>query len=99
MPSAKLRDLNGADGPFGARNHGEVRRAPAPVWPSPDHASFGLQDISRLLQENRRLQAEEELLRAEKEHLLVQNEELRSKLTEVKEMVEMLVLIRKVING
>ena len=56
--------------------------------PDPDlatRASFGLQDIERMLRENKELRAE--------------NEELRAKLTEVQEMVEQWLAVRKALHG
>ena len=96
MPSAKLVDLNNADGPFVARG------VPSPVRSSPDlatQASFGLEDIARLLRENRRLQAEDDLLLAENKELRAENEDLRTKLTDIKEMVDLLMAVRKARRG
>jgi len=56
--------------------------------PAPDlamRASFGLQDIERMLRENKELRA--------------QNEELRAKLTEIQEMVEQWLAVRKALHG
>jgi hypothetical protein len=92
MPSAKLLDLNNAGGPL------VVRSVPSPVRPSPDlatQASFGLEDIARLLRENRRLQAEADRLEAENKQLRAENNDMKSTL----ELVEQYFTVRKALHG
>lgn len=90
MPSVSLMDCFYAT--MGDHSH---LRKPDPQPDLATRASFGLEDIARLLRENRRLQAEADRLEAENKQLRAENNDMKSTL----ELVEQYFAVRKALHG